>query len=74
MDCTTNLANAKALISHMVTAQLICIFVFAYVKIGFSHVTAYVLVYLCVVKLFSFCQYEQGVLCRPILSSFLFEI
>ena len=37
MDCTTRDAKTKALISFAVTAKLICVFVFAYVKIRFSH-------------------------------------
>ena len=32
MDCTIYLAKTKALISCAVTAQLICVFVFAYPK------------------------------------------
>ena len=31
------IAETKALISCVVTVQLICAFVFAYVKVGFSH-------------------------------------
>ena len=37
MDCTIRVAKTKALISFAVTAKLICVFVFAYVKIRFSH-------------------------------------
>ena len=37
MDCTTYVAKTKALISFAVTAKLICVFVFAYAKIRFSH-------------------------------------
>ena len=61
MDCSINLVNTKALISCVVTAQLICIFVFAYVKIGFlmSRLN-YVLVYVCVVLYFCFCQIRTG--------------
>ena len=40
MDHTNNLANTMTLISFAVTTHLICIFVFAYAKIGFSHVAA----------------------------------
>ena len=36
-NCTIYVAKTKALISCMVKAQLICIFVFAYVKSRFSH-------------------------------------
>ena len=36
-DCTICVAKTKALISFAVTARLICVFVFAYAKIGFSH-------------------------------------
>ena len=32
MDCTIQVAKTKALISCAVTAQLICVFVFAYAK------------------------------------------
>ena len=35
--CTIYLAKTKALISCMVTAQLICVFVFTYAKSRFSH-------------------------------------
>ena len=37
MDCTIRVAKTKALISFAVTAKLICVFVFAYAKIRFSH-------------------------------------
>ena len=40
MDCTICVAKTKALISFAVTAKLICVFVFAYAKIRFSHVAA----------------------------------
>ena len=36
-DCTIYVAKTKALISCAVTAQLICVFVFAYAKVRFSH-------------------------------------
>ena len=36
-DCTIYVAKTKALISFVVTAKLICVFVFAYAKIRFSH-------------------------------------
>ena len=36
-DCTIYVAKTKALISFAVTAKLICVFVFAYAKIRFSH-------------------------------------
>ena len=36
-DCTIHVAKTKALISFVVTAKLICIFVFAYAKSQFSH-------------------------------------
>ena len=36
-DCTIPVAKTKALISFAVTAKLICVFVFAYAKIRFSH-------------------------------------
>ena len=36
-DCTIRVAKTKALISFVVTAKLICVFVFAYAKKGFSH-------------------------------------
>ena len=37
-------AKTKALISCAVTAQLICVFVFAYAKIRFSHNEAHLMV------------------------------
>ena len=37
MDCTIRVAKTKALISFVVTAKLICVFVFAYAKSRFSH-------------------------------------
>ena len=39
--CTIRVAKTKALISFAVTAKLICVFVFAYAKIRFSHVAAH---------------------------------
>ena len=39
-DCTIQVAKRKALISFALTAKLICVFVFAYAKIRFSHVAA----------------------------------
>ena len=36
-------AKTKALISFAVTAKLICIFVFAYAKIQFSHNEAHII-------------------------------
>ena len=36
-DCTIYVAKTKALISFAVTTKLICVFVFAYAKIRFSH-------------------------------------
>ena len=35
--CTIRIAKTNALISCAVTAQLICVFVFAYAKSRFSH-------------------------------------
>ena len=40
-DCTIYVAKTKALISFAVTAKLICVFVFAYAKIRFSHDAAH---------------------------------
>ena len=40
-DCTIYGAKAKALISCAITAQLICVFVFAYACCWFSYVAAY---------------------------------
>ena len=40
-DCTIRVVKTKALISFTVTAKLICVFVFAYTKIWFSHVAAH---------------------------------
>ena len=42
MDCTIRVAKTKALISFVVTAKLICVFVFAYAKIRFSHDAAHI--------------------------------
>ena len=42
MDFTIPMAKTKALISCAVNAQLICVFVFAYAKIRFSHNRAYI--------------------------------
>ena len=42
MDCTIHVAKTKAQISFAVTAKLICVFVFAYAKIRFSHNEAHV--------------------------------
>ena len=39
-DCAICVAKTKALISCTVTAQLICVFVFAYAKSRFSHIEA----------------------------------
>ena len=36
-------AKTKALISFAVTAKLICVFVFAYAKIRFSHDAAHII-------------------------------
>ena len=41
MGCTIRVAKTKALISFAVTAKLICVFVFAYAKIRFSHDAAH---------------------------------
>ena len=41
-DCTIRIAKTKALISYAVTAQLICVFVFAYAKSRFSHNEAHI--------------------------------
>ena len=35
--CFRDVAKTKALISFAVTAKLICVFVFAYAKLRFSH-------------------------------------
>ena len=42
MDCTIYVAKTKVLISCAVTAQLICVFVFACAKIWFSHDVAHI--------------------------------
>ena len=42
-DCTIRVAKTKALISFAVTAKLICVFVFAYAKIRFSHNEAHMI-------------------------------
>ena len=41
MDCTIYVAKTKALISFAVTVKLICVFVFAYANIWFSHDAAH---------------------------------
>ena len=41
MDCTICVAKTKVLISFAVTAKLICVFVFAFAKIRFSHDAAH---------------------------------
>ena len=41
-DCAIRVAKTKALISFAVTAKLICVFVFAYAKIRFSHDEAHI--------------------------------
>ena len=41
MNCTIRVAKTKALISCAVTAQLICVFVFAYANCWFSHAKAH---------------------------------
>ena len=41
-NCTIRVAKTKALISFTVTAKLICVFVFAYVKCRFSHDAAHI--------------------------------
>ena len=40
--CTVHVAKTKALISFVVTAKLICAFVFAYAKSRFSHKEAHI--------------------------------
>ena len=50
-DCTIRVAKTKALISFAVTAKLICVFVFAYSKIRFSHNEAFMIVRLSVFKI-----------------------
>ena len=42
MDCTIHVVKTKALISFAVTVKLICVSVFAYAKIWFSHDTAHI--------------------------------
>ena len=37
INCTIRVAKTKAMISFAVTVKLICIFVFPYAKIRFSH-------------------------------------
>ena len=44
MDCTIRIAKTKALISFADTAKLICVFIFAYAKIRFSHDAAQLIV------------------------------
>ena len=47
MDFTIRVANTKALISFVVTAKLICVYVFAYAKCRFSHDEAH---YMCMLE------------------------
>ena len=42
-DCIMDKAKTKALISFAITAKLICVFVFAYANIRFSHNKAHML-------------------------------
>ena len=42
-DCTICVAQTKGLISYAVTAQLICVFVFANACCWFSHVEAHIM-------------------------------
>ena len=42
-DSTIRVAKTKTLISCAVTAQLICVFVFAHADFWFSHVTDYII-------------------------------
>ena len=49
--------KTKALISLAVTAKLICVFIFAYAKIGFSHEAAHL--NLVMIKP-ALCIFEQG--------------
>ena len=44
-DCTIYVAKTKALISCAVTAQLICVFVFAFAKKRISHNEAQIIIY-----------------------------
>ena len=41
MKCTIRVAKTKALFSFVVTAKLICVFVFAYADCWFSHGVAH---------------------------------
>ena len=43
MNCTIRVAKRKALISCAVTAQMFCVFVFAYADCWFSHDVAHYL-------------------------------
>ena len=45
-DCIIYVVKAKVLISCMVTAQLICAYVFAYAKSGFSHDMSQIYMYI----------------------------
>ena len=45
-DCTIHVAKTKALISCAVTAQLICVFVFAYADCWFYHAQAQMVLHL----------------------------
>ena len=45
MDCAIRVAKTKALISFAVTANLICVLVFAYAKSRFPHDAAQIVKY-----------------------------
>ena len=49
-NCIIPVAKTKVLISCAVTAQLICVFVFAYVIIRFSHVAAQFMLNVCIMS------------------------
>ena len=83
MDCTICVAKTKALISFVVTAKLICVFVFAYAKSRFSHDEAHIkLVFSPWVKdtqKFYFCQFSINIFVdgaisnSPLQNSFLWK-
>ena len=51
-DCTIRIAKTKAQISFAVTAKLICVFVFAYAKVRFSHDEAHLSITLYTLKVY----------------------
>ena len=67
MDCTVHVVKTKVLISCAFTAQLICLFVFAYAKSRYSHDVAHIFfqihkLFRCVLKQSLECFISKGCL------------